>query len=67
MYVRWCRALLRFLSRLVSKHARDTFSFYNVFVLFWILCAAITEKKALIQNGLLRKTFNNIYWHVTQS
>ena len=67
MYVRWCRALLRFLSRLVSKHITDTLSFYDVFVSFWLLRAAIAEKKALIQNSLLRKTLNNIYWNSTHS
>ena len=43
-----------FLSRLVSMHVTDTLSFYNVFVLFWLLCVVITEKEALIQNGLLK-------------
>ena len=36
---------MRFLSRLVSKHITDTLSFYNVFVSFWLLCTAISEKK----------------------
>ena len=51
-----------FWSRLVPKHSySDTLSFYIVFLSFRFRCAAITEKEALVQNGVLKKTFNNIY------
>ena len=44
-----------FLSRLISKYIAHSLSFYNVFVSFWLLCAAITEIEALIQNDLLKE------------